>query len=365
MNTGFQPATPADMRPLSQISFTPSHIGTDPAAYLPPAAAHRFRTLKQHADDLHKLMPEFSERQEAHTAKMQAEQTLKRLQDRASVGGFELPDNDPRCRGEKAKLDALAAECKRLDGIYQARSEAWRVASQTVAAVTAYLLDGRPAGTVLEDFNGPKPTLNKGEDVLSALDRTRRRGRELRAGLHTIQSAPFPSTYAKQRMREQIEALAARGAPSVSRLVEHDTAVEFADELHSVPVIAGDKQAPVATVVTWEQPDALALFAWTFKEALIAKLDGEIDAESDDAASLSHEARQKQEAEVLSDLLAVERDECFWLFEAMAKNLPVSLRVDVDPLALLGLQLRTATPSNPSPGTTGGHAYDLVGLLRR
>lgn len=356
---------PINPQPVSQISFTPSHIGTDPAAYLPAAAADRFRALKQHVDDLHKLMPEFSERHDAHTAKLQAEQTLKRLTDHASVGGFQLPDDDPRCRGEKAKLDALAAECRRLDGIYEARLQAWRAASQTVSAVTAYLLDGRPAGTVLQDFSGPKPTLNKGEDIITAVERLRHRVRELRADLNRIAAAPFLSSYCKQKAKAQIEALAARGAPSVSRLVEHDGDIEFADELRSVPIIAGSKENPVATVAGWEQTNVLALVCWINKDALVARLDAEISSEADDAAALSHEARETAAAEVTTDLLAVEREECFWLWEAMAKNLPVPLRVDVDPVALLGLQLVTATPSNPSPGTSAGNAFDRVGLTWR
>jgi hypothetical protein len=39
--------------------------------------------------------------------------------------------------------------------------------------------------------------------------------REARADLQRIQSSCFPSSYCKQRMREQIEQLAQRGAVSV------------------------------------------------------------------------------------------------------------------------------------------------------
>jgi hypothetical protein len=42
-----------------------------------------------------------------------------------------------------------------------------------------------------------------------------RKVREGRAELHRIQSSCFPSSYCKQRMREQIEQLAQRGAVSV------------------------------------------------------------------------------------------------------------------------------------------------------
>ena len=44
----------------------------------------------------------------------------------------------------------------------------------------------------------------------------------MKADLHRIESAPYPSSYAKERMREQIEALAQQGAPVVSSLIEHD-----------------------------------------------------------------------------------------------------------------------------------------------
>jgi len=358
MNTGFQPATPASMLPITQISFTPSHIGTDPAAYLPAAAADRFRMLKQHADDLHKLMPEFSERHDAHTAKLQAEQTLKRLQDHASVGGFELPDDDPRCRGEKAKLDALAAECRRLDDIYAVRSEAWRVASQTVSAVTAYLLDGRPGGTALEDFNGPKPTLNKGEDIATRVETLRHRVRELKADLHRIQSAPYPSSHARQKMREQIETLAARGAVNVSRLVEHDHEIEF--PMTQIRATVQNVEQPGAVAFA-EVCDMAAITCWLHRDALVARLDAEIASEADDNSALTHAERERRAAEVTNDLLAVERDECWWLWQAMAKDLPVSLRVDVNPLALLGLRLITATPADPSPGSSLMHAISRVG----
>ena len=51
-----------------------------------------------------------------------------------------------------------------------------------------------------------------------------------------------------------------------------------------------------------EIPDTVALIAWLHRDALIAALDREIDTEADDKAALSHEARQKAEAEVMGDL---------------------------------------------------------------
>jgi hypothetical protein len=84
-----------------------------------------------------------------------------------------------------------------------------------------------PGGTTFEAVEIELPQLLKGEDILSALDRLRRRGRELRADLHRIASAPFPSSHAKKRARDQIEQLAQRGAVGVSLLVELDGDIEW------------------------------------------------------------------------------------------------------------------------------------------
>jgi hypothetical protein len=99
-------------------------------------------------------------------------------------------------------------------------------------------------------------------------------------------------------------------------------------------------------------PDTIALMCWLHKDALIAALDREISTESDDPASLSHEAREKAEAEVQGDLLAVERDECALVWTAQAQNLPCEHRPDVSVLALLSISLVTAprTTEQTSPG---------------
>ena len=94
---------------------------------------------------------------------------------------------------------------------------------------------------------------------------------------------------------------------------------------------------------------------------LVAKLDAEINSEADDAAALSHEAREKAEAEVMADLLATERDESWLVWKAQAENLPVEHRADISPLALLGLRLVTAPRPAALPGTSAAMAIDFIG----
>ena len=80
-----------------------------------------------------------------------------------------------------------------------------------------------------------------------------------------------------------------------------------------------------------------------------------MDAEKDDAAALSHEARQQREAEVQAGLLSVERDESWFVWRAMDERLPVEHRPDVSPVALLGLRLVT-TPHITASETSPEHA---------
>jgi hypothetical protein len=163
------------------------------------------------------------------------------------------------------------------------------------------LKNGVPPGVVLEDIEVEPPKLLKGESVLDAIERIRRRGRELKADLHRIRSAPFPSSYAKQQMRAQIEALALQGEPNVSGLIEHDRPVTWPTEMLRSDVRGGDHLA----LGFAEVHPVLPVIAWPHKDALIAALDREITSEADDKAALSPEARQQAEAEVMGDLLHV------------------------------------------------------------
>ena len=152
-------------------------------------------------------------------------------------------------------------------------------------------------------------------------------------------------------MREQIEQFAQRGAPSVSRLVELDGPVEFETQR-----VQSEVHGERRSLAFHEAVDVVGLVAWLHKDALIKRLDAEIDSEADDGAALSHEMRQQREAEVQADLLAVERDEAALAFRALSEGLPVEHRADISPLALLGLKLITA-PRGETPETSAGYSW--------
>jgi hypothetical protein len=93
------------------------------------------------------------------------------------------------------------------------------------------------------------------------------------------------------------------------------------------------------------------------QNALIKRLDELIGAEADDGAALSHEQRQQAEAEVMGDLLAVERDEVALTWQAQAQNLPIEHRADINPVALLGLRLITTPRATGLPATSPGLSW--------
>ena len=70
------------------------------------------------------------------------------------------------------------------------------------------------------------------------------------------------------------------------------------------------------------------------------------------------------EAQISSDMLAIERSECALIWHAEAKNEVLDFRNTTTPMSVLGLKLVTAPRANPSPGTSPMHADDIVGVRR-
>jgi hypothetical protein len=215
----------------TQAPFTvgaPTVPAFDVIEVLPLAAADRLRKLRDRSRDAHALIPPHGEIQEAIAEQREAERVLQKLIDHPSKRGHKLPQDDRRVVEATKTLERAAADLRRLNERAEARSQAWRAASGALAATESWLRFGRPPGTTLEAVAAVEPPkLLKGESLVDAVERLRRRGRELRANLNCVNSAPFPSSYAKQRAREQVEAFAQRGAISVSRLIEVDGDIEF------------------------------------------------------------------------------------------------------------------------------------------
>lgn len=350
----FEPASPNPQPFSAGVHLRPSF---DVVEVLPAGAADRLRHLRQHAADQHALTVPFADIQEANNAKVAAEQRLRQLTAHPQDGGFNLPVADRRVIEQQKLVDKATDDLRRLNDRNEARTAAWTAASGALQAVETWLRDGRPQGTVLEDHSGPEPQLLKGEDLMGGISRLQRRGRELKADLHRIRSAPYPSAHARAKIRQEVEALALAGAPVLSDVIEHDRSVIWPSQRVQSEVLNIEGRG----ISFHEVTDALALTCWLHKDALIAALDREIATESDDKAALTQDARAKAEAEVLGDMLAVERDEAALVWRAMGERLPVEHRADCSAQAILQIGLVAAAGNGHAGPSSWQHAWDIVG----
>jgi hypothetical protein len=325
----------------------------DPTEVLPSEAREKYRVLEQKRDDAGILVRAIVEdQQQLRLDVLRHQNRIKELQTPRGAGGFGLGDDAPQVAQERRMLDGKVAEQRRLMALSEVRGATFQNAGRLIRNIEQAVA-ARPAGCIGQMVKVDPPTF-KG-DILNAIEGRRRRGRELKADLHRVRSAPWPSSIAKEKMRERIEQLAESGAPRADQAIEHDAPISFPTQTHQVRVFNADPSA----VGFAELPDTLGLFAWLYRDALIAALDREIDEVADDPNALTGEQRRKTEADILADLLAVEREECALIDLAKSQHLPADYRADCDARAILGIEWVAAPP--PIAREDEGQA----GIIRR
>jgi hypothetical protein len=350
--------TPAPTQTITAPTPLPGVVYTVPSVDLldglPPPAAERLQLLRQRSIDSHAVVPQFEQIHEASMEKINAEREVTRLTNHPQDFGLNLkPDNRTVIAAQK-RLDKATADFERLKQLQEIRIAAWQSASGALANAESWLRDGRPQGVVMHDHETEMPPLQKGESVLDGVERHRRRIRELRADLHRVASAQFPSNYTKAQMRRQFALLAERGAPDVTPLVELDGKVAFPMMRLQATVIGSTERSLAFT----ETVDAAALTVWLHHDALVKRLDAEIDSESDDKNALTPEQREIRTSEIMNDILATERAESALVWTAQSQNLPCEHRSDINPIALLSLRLETVTNGHDATSSPL-HAYDI------
>jgi len=348
------PQAPVGGQPPFSFGPAPIAPGFDTLSILPPAAAERLRLLRLRAADAHAVTVPFEDVRTASMARIDAENALRRLQAHASEGGFGLKPDARQVIEAQRLLDRLTAEFTRLTDRQATRAAAFQASSAALAKCEDWLKHGVPGNCTLDTVETEPVRLLKNETVLDAIERLRRRVRELRADLHRIASSPMPSSYCKAKMRAQIEALAQRGEPSASLLIEHDGEIDFATMRQQSTVYNATPEAVAYAQVV----DVVGLVAFLFKEQVAKKLSELIDTEADDAAAMSTEQRQKAEAEVMSDLLDTERQIASLVWRGQSEGLPCD-HGDCSPQAVLGVALIVSPRAIDGP-TTSPFAFDLI-----
>lgn len=333
----------------------------DVAELLPPAAAAVFRDLRQKLADLRALRMATGDEVDFHrTSKIAAEARERQLKLARGAGGPGLDDGDLQVQEVQRAIERHAAEMKRMTELNAARDAISMNLSRLFNRCEDFIRH-RPRGTRIVEVPQPEiaTVLKRNETPATALDRLRLRLRELAADLHRVNSAPYPSAYAKTRVRQMVEMRAQ--APDLGGLIEHDAEIRWPVTTVDLPLIAiGQNSSPVHGSARGEVIDMLAVLAWFDKPRLLDMLDAEIDDLADDGEAFSHEERQEKLAEIEVDRIAIERQECAVIKHMQREGMAVEFRSDTDPKAVLSVELETVVSNDAAAGRPSGMAAAAV-----
>lgn len=311
------------------------HQGADAADRLPVPARDKVKALRiENATNYGALRALTEQLDEVRTKKIRAEMDLATLtranhdRDHAGDYGKGLKADDPAVQAAAAVVGNLKSDFAIISTAHDNAHARWESGSHTLTAIDGYASDLQRNRAPIKSFSGAPVSVRKGETVVDAIERCRRRGRELQSDLLAARAAPRPSAEAKKIARTQIEGLAETGRPDVLNVVEYGEQIKWPEDPGHFIANQGPPPAQVNTV---------ALLAWLNRDALIAAVSREIDEVADDANALTDEERGKRTKTVGADLLAVQREEEDFIGLAAKQGLPVARRSDADPRAVLGL----------------------------
>lgn len=193
------------------------------------------------------------------------------------------------------------------------------------------------------------PKMLKNETGAAAIERIRRRLRELDADAHRVNSAPFPSSVAKAVAAAHIDRLAKAATPIVSSLVEFGGPLVIDGAMAEPPVVWATRLAkfevdvmtdgkPGRGIAIGQQVDTVGLLCWLFRDQMLARIGEAIDGEADDAVALTREQRREQLATIAADREHAEQDEAHLLWAEYDAGVIVEPRGTMSPAAFLMVQ---------------------------
>jgi hypothetical protein len=199
-------------------------------------------------------------------------------------------------------------------------------------------------GRELREVLRPEVKPRKGESLSDAIERCRRRVRELRADAHRVRSAPIPSSEAKAFAEQYVAGLQEAGAPDLHMLIEAGVRrIEWPDGTH---LIEGSTDGARGQFTREAAPAAVRLLAWAQPEVFVKALFRDIDREADDEHALSADERFKRQATIAADRFATECEEESLIEQLRATGTSIARRPDADPRAVLGLASDLPAPED-------------------
>lgn len=307
----------------------------DPADRLPAAAAARLRHFREQADEGRTLSRAASdELREQYERKQSATIQLREYTER-SIGKSAqslLPEDHPTVIELRARMADIDAKISKINAKASRHSARFSYFGRLAEVSEAWVKHTAGGATIIE---AETPKLAKSDTV----DGLRAKLKELGEELEKVERAPVRSDAAKAKARALVEELAASAAPDVSGLLRGGTTVKWPmrkDDIWApafLPVIEG-KMGDMAGKGESRTPDTLALLAALATDQMVDWIETLIDAEADDEAALTDEARAAREQELAEQILATERKECALVADSRGEH---QHRLDSDPRALLGV----------------------------
>lgn len=355
--------TEAAAAPLPNImNATAVRGAAEPRDLLPAAVQEKLDELMDRRDAAHAgLMRIEDERQEARADLQRSAARLSQMEDAAGRSMFRkvtpLPPKDSGGIGQRfetrtvqppsdedlvvqrAEVAKLQRRMDRINASYNRASAQFRAIAGPADRIAVYVERRLASGAV--KFAEPiQVRLSKGQTAPDAVEAIRTEIADLKASISTVETAPRPSAETKAAARQMVEALAESGRPDLAPSVQHAEAPRWPTTL--CENFAG---RPLLDLEAARQFDTPGLLAWLLKDRLIAALDAEIDALTDDAAAIATADRPKRVAELKAQALDAELREEAFIVAAEHQGVTIDRRHDIDPRAFLGLTVAAPEPS--------------------
>lgn len=285
---------------------------------LPDAAREKWTSIKTGAigaQALEQAAQEEVRSHEQHRSDLQFE--FKRLVEAAEDGNAEASGAAAQ---KEREIRLIEAEIERAKARLQINRERLDAHRGVVKSLEAWLSQQKNRKFALAKG---EVRLRKGETPASALKRVRREIGRLNSELEAVRLAPVPASERKAHVREFIQRKAI--APSVTGRCGGDVAIDL------MPPIGLDLKGPISTA------GVEGLITWLFGDLIVEKLEQQIDAETDHAAALSSEDRERAIRDIERKIVAVERDEEALIAEGIGMGLELLRRPEASPEAILGI----------------------------
>jgi hypothetical protein len=258
-----------------------------------------------------------------------------------------MPDDAPAVIAVRKEIARYEKKLAEADQLATSRSARFTALSQLVTACEKFLQDLGNAPIVLHQ---PQPVTKKKNgsgtnSFAEGVEALRARLRTLAQERRAVAAAPYPSSLAKTRLRELIDELASKGSPqNLLHVIEANDASRVAAPTirtqHSphVGVQTSTGWASGVASIVLDMPDPLSLLCWLNRDAVLKRINSEIDKLGDDERALSVEQRQAKLLEIDELALSAEREEEALITLAEQQGVTaIDRRSDATPKVVLGI----------------------------